>query len=111
MACSKIQDIENFANKSLIKDEAKLKCWIKDLIKNVGDPEINPSVENINKYMNQLKNKYKMTATKADLRFIYAKYFETIPINCNLSHYMIKKSCRSWCWCFSFNRCFETRCF
>ncbi len=28
MACSKITDIENIANQSLIKDEAKLKCWV-----------------------------------------------------------------------------------
>ena len=95
MACSEITDIENIANQSLIKDEAKLKCWVNDLIKNMGDPKINPTAKDINKYMNQLKNKYKMTATKADLRFIYAKFYEATPINRNLFHYMIKKSCRS----------------
>ena len=86
---SLIQDIESYHDKPLMIDETKIKLFVKDLIK------ADPSKDNIEITIVSLRKKYKIIPTKNQLRYIYEKYFIDIPINPNLSSWMILKSMRS----------------
>lgn len=88
-------DIENITTKSRLEDETKLKIFVKDLIRLSGNPDSKPTTKEINQTMNGLRRKYRVTASKAQLRYIYENYYDGTPINHSLGRYMIKKACRS----------------
>ncbi len=90
-----IADIENTITPPRLEEEAKLKTFVKDLIKLTGNPNSNPTAKDIDKAMNELRKKYRVTASKAQLRYIYEKYYDGTLINHGLGRYMIKKACRS----------------
>ena len=89
------EDIEGIPKISLI-DENKIRMFVKDLIKNIGNPLlINISNENIDKEFKKLKTKYHIIPSKSQLRYIYEKYFNNTSINHSLGRYMIKRAVRS----------------
>jgi ELP3 family radical SAM enzyme/protein acetyltransferase len=90
-----IADIENTVTKPQLVDEPKYKIYVKDLIKLVGNPDLMPASKEIASAMNKLKNKYRVAPSKAQLRYIYEKFYNDTPINNTLGRYMIKKACRS----------------
>ncbi len=76
-------------------DENKLKLYVGELIKTVGDINNNPEQKQIVKVIAKLRSKYKVMASKAQIRYIYEKFYNNIPINKNLGRFMIKKAMRS----------------
>lgn len=90
-----MEDIENIVNNTNIENENKLKAYVKDLIKLVGRPDLNPTIKEIDKIISNLRNKYHIVASKAQIRYIYEKYYNNILINHTFSRYMIKKAGRS----------------
>lgn len=90
-----IADIENTFSQPQLVDEIKLKVWVKDLIRMVGNPNASPSIEEIDRCVSQLRTKYKILASKGQMRYIYEKHFNSQPINNTLGRYLIKKACRS----------------
>jgi ELP3 family radical SAM enzyme/protein acetyltransferase len=90
---TEIEDIN--VNKVKLIDENKLKCYVNDLIKQIGYVYSDPIIKDIEKVMKILRQKYKIIPSKAQLRYIYEKYFIDIPINHMLKRYMIKRAGRS----------------
>jgi ELP3 family radical SAM enzyme/protein acetyltransferase len=90
-----IADIENTTSKPGFENEPKFKNYVKDLIKNIGNHSITPTTYEIDIVMKKLRKKYHIVPSKAQLRFIYEKYFNHIQLNPVLGRFMIKKACRS----------------
>ena len=84
-----INDLEDINNTQKLINENKLKSYVFDFIK------ANPGKENIEKTLNKLRSIYKITPSKAQMRYIYEKYFSHIPLASTLSIFMIKKASRS----------------
>jgi ELP3 family radical SAM enzyme/protein acetyltransferase len=90
-----ITDIENTATTHHIENEHKLKNYVKDLIQQVGKPDINTNIAEIEQVIKKLRIKYRIIPSKAKLLFIYEHHFGATPINHTLGRFMIKKACRS----------------
>jgi len=90
-----MEDIENIVTNTNIENETKLKVYVKDLIKQIGRPDLNPTIKEIDKIISNLRNKYHIVASKAQIRYIYEKYYNDTLINHIFSRYMIKKAMRS----------------
>ena len=76
-------------------DENKIRMFVKDLISQIGDISLKINNDDINKVFNKLKLKYRVIPSKAQMRYIYEKYFSDIGINHSLGRFMIKRSVRS----------------
>lgn len=81
--------------KSYQYSDDKVKPLVKDLLASVGDPSANPSHEEIHDQYNCLMRKYKIQATKTQIRTVYEKHFNNTPINSSLKRYFIKRVARS----------------
>jgi len=93
-----MDDIETISNNvPILPDENKLKMFVRDLLKNIGLPEIKPKDNEINKTMSKLRNKYKLSPTKSHMRYIYETFLtEEFPeLNHVMGRFLIKKSTRS----------------
>ena len=90
-----ISDIELIGSESKLVNEVQLKHYLKELIRQVGNPNAKPTLKEIDKVMVQLRHKYKVMPSKADLRYIYEKHFMDTHINHVFGRFMIKKACRS----------------
>lgn len=90
-----IADIEDTTTEYRLEDEPKLKMFVKDLIRLVGNPNSNPSTKIIDRNMTELRRKYRILPSKAHIRYIYEKYYDGTPINHSIGRYMIKKASRS----------------
>jgi len=91
-------DIENIrVDKATLPDENKMKLLMKDFLKAVGLPNMDPNEKDISRLMSKLRNKYKINPTKSHLRYIYEKYMtEEFPeLNYIIGRYLIKRSTRS----------------
>ena len=93
---SKITDIENT---SVITDkiigENKLKMFIGEFIGQFGIANIITTNQIIDEGLIVLRRKYRINPSKEQMRYIYEKYYSTIPLNHIMSRYMIKKAVRS----------------
>ena len=95
-----IDDIESFIDKTIkMPNENKIKLFVKDLINIVGMNDNNVSINDIDKCVSKLRQKYKIIPSKTQMRYIYETYYmndESIgKINHVMSRYMIKKAMRS----------------
>jgi ELP3 family radical SAM enzyme/protein acetyltransferase len=93
-----MDDIETISNNvPILPDENKLKMFVRDLLKNIGLPEMKPKDNEINKTMSKLRNKYKLSPTKSHMRYIYETFLtEEFPeLNHVMGRFLIKKSTRS----------------
>jgi len=84
-------------NKAMLPDENKLKILMKDLLKNVGLPYMNPKDKEIEKFLCKLRTKYKLVPTKSQMRYIYENHLtsEFPELNYAMGRFLIKKSTRS----------------
>jgi len=90
-----IADIEDTTTEYRLEDEPKLKMFVKDLIRLVGNLNSDPSTKIIDRNITVLRRKYRVLPSKAHIRYIYEKYYVGTPINHSLGRYMIKKASRS----------------
>ena len=99
MSCGSIdiEDISNtipkteYQNKHAVPDEDAMKELVKDLLKY----DLNVSNDKIDKYVNKIKRKYKISPSKTNIRNVFDKYFSEQPIPYNFKRWMIKKATRS----------------
>jgi ELP3 family radical SAM enzyme/protein acetyltransferase len=61
----------------------------------MGDPSHTYSPEEFDKYLRILRRKYKVNASKIQLRVTYETHFKDIPISPSLKRYFIKRVARS----------------
>ena len=90
-----IEDIIN--NEYKLKNEVKIKAFVKALIDRVGNPDHTTSVKEIEKVIKEIRRlpNVKILPSKMEILEIYKKYFIDIKINNTLSRYMIKSVMRS----------------
>jgi ELP3 family radical SAM enzyme/protein acetyltransferase len=91
-------DIENIrVDKATLPDENKMKMLMRDFLKEVGLPNMDPKEKDISRLMSKLRNKYKINPTKSHLRYIYEKHMvdEFPELNYIIGRYLIKRSTRS----------------
>lgn len=91
-------DIESIrVDKATLPDENKMKILMREFLKAVGLPNMNPQEKEISRLMSKLRNKYKVNPTKSHLRYIYEKYMiEEFPeLNYIIGRYLIKRATRS----------------
>ena len=90
-------DIENITDKPTPKlfDENTHKMYFKDLLKKIGHIDMKPNNEEIKECMKVLRNKYRIIPSKSQLRYIYEKFFDDIPINNCFGRFLIKRAGRS----------------
>jgi len=92
----KTMEIEDIVPlKSYQYNDETIKPLVNDLVHVMGDPQTNPSHEEIHSQYNCLMRKYKIQATKTQIRTVYEKHFKNIPINSALKRYFIKRVARS----------------
>lgn len=95
---STMSEIEMICNNiPTLPDENKLKILMKELLKNVGLPSMNPKDKEIEKFLCKLRTKYKLVPTKSQMRYIYENHLtEEFPeLNYAMGRFLIKKSTRS----------------
>lgn len=91
-----IADIESLTIKiPTMIDESKFRLYMKELIKLVGDIEYKPTTDIIEKQMIKLRGKYRINPSKSQMRYIYEKFFNEIPLNNIFGLFLIKKAGRS----------------
>jgi len=92
-----IKDIEEIKSFDLDTKEQdnNLKLFVKELIKNIGQPDLKPSISEIEDIYIILRRKYKVLPTKKQMRITYYKHFNNISINNELKRYFIKRVMRS----------------
>lgn len=91
-----IADIETLTSTTpTMIDEFKYKMYMKELIKAVGQSDIKTTVEQIQKHMVKIRSKYRLNPSKSQMRYIYEKFFNEIPLNTVFGRFLIKKACRS----------------
>ncbi|MEX0595169.1 MAG: hypothetical protein WD512_01635, partial [Candidatus Paceibacterota bacterium] len=91
-------DIETISNNvPMLPDENKLKILVKELLKNVGLPDMNPKDKEIERLLSKLRSKYKVVPTKSHMRYIYENHLtnEFPELNHVMGRFLIKKSTRS----------------
>jgi ELP3 family radical SAM enzyme/protein acetyltransferase len=81
----------------MIDNEMKLKLFVREFLKTVGTSNDIIPEKDIDRIMSKLRNKYKVNATKSQMRYIYDKYLskEFAQLNYTIGRFMIKKSTRS----------------
>ena len=72
-------------------DENKMKLLIDEILKK----DLNTSPHNIDEIFRVMKKKYRLLPSKADIRYIFNKFFKDIEIPLKFRKWMIKKSVRS----------------
>lgn len=91
-------EIETVAdNIAKLPNEKTLKQFVYEFLKTVGLPDQTPDDKTLNRLMSKLRNKYKVNATKSQMRYIYDKYLHhDFPrLNHTVGRFLIKKSMRS----------------
>ncbi len=94
--CEQIADIETLTSKKpTMIDEIKFKQFMVDLIKTEGNSNIKTTTEQIQKQIVKLRGKYRVNPSKSQMRYIYEKFYNSIPLNTVFGRFLIKKACRS----------------
>ena len=90
-----MKDIEDLNNPRNIENKSKLKNYVSELIRTFGDTDKKITTKQIEIKMKELRRKYGISPSKAELRYIYENYYDKIPINYVLGRFMVKKACRN----------------
>jgi ELP3 family radical SAM enzyme/protein acetyltransferase len=89
-------DIEDFVPvKAYQYNEKEIMPLVREIVNTMGQIEKNPDHDTIHDYYNCLMRKYKVQATKTQMRAVYETHFKDVPINSALKRYFIKRVSRS----------------
>jgi ELP3 family radical SAM enzyme/protein acetyltransferase len=92
-----IEDTINHNHKFNLKNEAKIKAFVKALMERVGKHDQETTLYEIEKNIKEVRRlpNIKYIPSKIEMREIYEKYYIDQKINDTFKHYMIKKAMRS----------------